>query len=77
MKVERENIKIETEVRRGDIVSFSFDNFSKSSIPVNPQVYRIRADVTWEDVINNESGDPQLNGIIIIQCYYSLLYQLS
>lgn len=66
MTVATENIKLGTSPKRGDIVSFSYDNFSKSSIPVNPQIYRIRTDITWEDIINNDSNNSQLNGIYFI-----------
>lgn len=39
--------------KRGDIVSFSYDNFSQRSLPVNPKILRIRTDVTWENVVQD------------------------
>ena len=29
----------------------TFDHYSRNSVPVNPEVYRIRTDVTWEHVV--------------------------
>lgn len=34
----------------GDIVTFTFQNFSRTSLPVDPKVVRVRSDVAWDDV---------------------------
>eukprot|EP00026_Physarum_polycephalum_P000804 Phypoly_transcript_00805.p1 GENE.Phypoly_transcript_00805~~Phypoly_transcript_00805.p1 ORF type:complete len:823 (+),score=101.61 Phypoly_transcript_00805:1404-3872(+) len=39
------------QLKRGDIVSFIYDNFSARSVPVNPKIERVRADLTWENVV--------------------------
>jgi hypothetical protein len=39
--------------KSGDIVSFSYDNYSRNAVPVNPFVYRIRMDLTWLHVVRN------------------------
>ena len=42
-----------TNISVGDIVSFSYDNASRRLLPVNPKIYKIRTDVSWEDVVSN------------------------
>eukprot|EP00026_Physarum_polycephalum_P000339 Phypoly_transcript_00339.p1 GENE.Phypoly_transcript_00339~~Phypoly_transcript_00339.p1 ORF type:complete len:1688 (+),score=210.60 Phypoly_transcript_00339:78-5141(+) len=37
--------------KRGDVVSFSFESFSNRSVPINPEIFRIRQDLTWRDVM--------------------------
>ena len=50
--------------KRGDIVTFTYQNVTQRSIPSSPKIIRIRTDVTWEQVLRN-AGLPQpqkLNG---------------
>ncbi len=35
----------------GDVVSFSFRNFSNKGIPADPKIFRIRKDISWETVV--------------------------
>ena len=37
----------------GDIVSFSFETYSRRDTPVHPKILRIRQDITWQNVIHN------------------------
>lgn len=46
-------------LKEGEIVQFEFERYAHQSYPVNPSFVKIRNDVAWEDVIQN-------NGIIII-----------
>jgi hypothetical protein len=39
---------------KGDIVSFSYEAMARRSAPVNPIIYRVRMDLTWDDVIANQ-----------------------
>ena len=48
-----EDFQNEVYPKKGDIISFSFQNFSKNEVPVDPQLYRIREDLTWKDVVQN------------------------
>lgn len=41
----------------GDIVSFSYDSFSRRLAPVNPTIFRIRKDIDWDDVIRNYESE--------------------
>eukprot|EP00026_Physarum_polycephalum_P001243 Phypoly_transcript_01244.p1 GENE.Phypoly_transcript_01244~~Phypoly_transcript_01244.p1 ORF type:complete len:1086 (+),score=113.52 Phypoly_transcript_01244:74-3331(+) len=43
----------ELKPKSGDVVSFSYDNYSRNAVPVNPFVYRIRMDLTWLHVVRN------------------------
>ena len=41
----------------GDVVTFEFESFSRSEIPKNPKICRIRKDVEWEEVLSNYARD--------------------
>jgi hypothetical protein len=40
----------------GDIVSFSFESRARMEVPVNPKIYRLRYDISW-----NASSVPKLH----------------
>ena len=35
----------------GAVVSFSFETHWRRDVPLGPKIFRIRTDVTWEDVV--------------------------
>jgi hypothetical protein len=35
----------------GDVVTFSYNHHSQRHIPANPTVFKIRTDISWEDVV--------------------------
>ena len=37
----------------GEVVSFSFENYSRRDVPTNPFVEKIRYDLTWENVLQS------------------------
>lgn len=37
----------------GVIVSFSYDYVQRRDIPVNPVVYRVRSDLSWDNITFN------------------------
>jgi hypothetical protein len=45
--------EIHTPIRRGDVVTFVFENYSKISNPVNPKIVRKRTDVSWNNVLRD------------------------
>jgi hypothetical protein len=50
---------------RGDVVMFTYENFSPRAAPVNLKITRIRYDLSWDDVLYNELQQiqsPVLNG---------------
>jgi hypothetical protein len=54
-------------LKRGDIVTFTFDFYSGKAVPVNPVITRKRSDMMWDDVIREHlkqgGAQPQtLNG---------------
>ena len=51
------------EYKKGDVVTFSYDSFSRNSIPVNPKILRARRDLSWKEVLLQESKPTQLGGI--------------
>lgn len=48
---------VEKEMKAGDIVSFSYEASSRRDVPSGIKVFRIRLDLSWEDVIINHSRD--------------------
>ena len=46
-----ENVHITGGLAIGDVVTFSYNHHSQRHIPVNPIIFKIRADVLWEDVV--------------------------
>jgi len=47
--VPHENVAIPTP-SVGDIVSFSFESRARTEIPLNPKIYRVRMDLSWNDL---------------------------
>lgn len=38
-------------LKKGDVVTFSFDKLSRLSTPINPKIIRSRSDVSWREII--------------------------
>jgi hypothetical protein len=51
----------------GDVVTFSYQHYTKLLTPVNPKIERIRGDLSWQEILHNYKNEilhPQiLNGI--------------
>eukprot|EP00026_Physarum_polycephalum_P002865 Phypoly_transcript_02874.p1 GENE.Phypoly_transcript_02874~~Phypoly_transcript_02874.p1 ORF type:complete len:846 (+),score=138.45 Phypoly_transcript_02874:54-2591(+) len=45
--------------KSGDIVSFSFQSYSQKSLPVKPEIFRIRTDLTWEGIVQEYEKEVQ------------------
>lgn len=62
----------------GDIVTFSYQYYTKLLAPVNPKIERIRRDVSWAEILHDFSSNilqPQtLNGTWSLGSYYLFLY---
>lgn len=43
--------------KRGDVVTFTYDNFV--SVPINPRILRVREDMSWAEVLLNSAKDNQ------------------
>jgi hypothetical protein len=39
--------------RIGEVVTFSYETMARRDVPTNPRIYRIRKDLSWEDVVAN------------------------
>jgi hypothetical protein len=58
----------------GDVVTFSFDNYARRDLPVNPKIYRVRTDISWDDVIHNYAKEKHyVSGMIVNTSFYILL----
>lgn len=64
-KALNQQFKAEGEVKpkEGDIVTFTYESYSRRAVPVNPKIYRIRKDTNWEQVVSNFQKDLVKNGI--------------
>jgi hypothetical protein len=58
------NVLINTHMR--DVVSVSYESYLPQELPVNPKIYRVRDDISWEDVVNSFHKDRKYrNGIFL------------
>ena len=55
--VQAQNVKHGLQPKIGDIVTFSYEDFSRKAAPVSPNIYRIRTDVSWRDVVRNSEEE--------------------
>lgn len=62
-----ENVTTQTWPAVGDVVSFSFESHARRDVPVLPSVFRIRTDLSWEDVLRNFEEDQEFQSGIIIK----------
>jgi hypothetical protein len=67
-KVKLESVLLSppTPLQIGDVVTFSYDNYTRYSLPVDPKIYRVRPDLDWKDVLRNfheQSQSQTLNGM--------------
>jgi hypothetical protein len=44
-------------LKRGDVVTFSYETLSRRAVPVNPEILRVRTDLTWIDVVRSFLSD--------------------
>lgn len=44
-------------LKKGDVVTFTYDHFTLQGVPVNPVLVRVRTDVSWEDVVIQSSQE--------------------
>ena len=72
----------------GDVVTFSYESHSRRDEPVNPKIFRVRADVSWEELMESnaregkrstgryqgESEDRTLQSILYLTINYKLIY---
>ena len=43
--------------RVGDVVSFSYETQARREAPVAPAIFRVRTDVSWEDVVSSAARE--------------------
>lgn len=69
-KVPPHQFKFLAKPKLGDVVTFEYESFSRSEIPKNPKICRIRKDVEWEDILRNYARDSaqakDLNGTFLL-----------
>jgi hypothetical protein len=48
--VPAENVDV-PDLAVGDVVSFAYENYARRDLPMNPKIYRIRTDLSWQEVV--------------------------
>ena len=57
-----------TKLAVGDVITFSFENNARRDLPVSPRIYRIRTDVSWDDVVHSYVKERQyLTGMFEVE----------
>lgn len=56
-EVPPENSPADLQLKRGDVVTFTYDSLYRGSTPVNPTIYRIRTDLSWREILFEASGE--------------------
>jgi hypothetical protein len=47
----------------GDVVTFSYETFARRDVPVNPTIFRLRSDLSWDDLVERATRTKKyLNG---------------
>eukprot|EP00026_Physarum_polycephalum_P000846 Phypoly_transcript_00847.p1 GENE.Phypoly_transcript_00847~~Phypoly_transcript_00847.p1 ORF type:complete len:1309 (+),score=236.62 Phypoly_transcript_00847:226-3927(+) len=46
--------------KKGEIVTFAYEISSRRDLPLNPEIYRTRNDVSWEDVVHSYSQERKI-----------------
>ena len=57
--VPRQSVQVPSLIK-GDIVTFSYEIHARKDLPVNPEIYRIRTDVSWEDVLHSSASERRM-----------------
>lgn len=47
----------DTVPKKGDIVTFEYNSFSRYALPVAPNITRIRKDIDWQHVVREYASD--------------------
>lgn len=63
------NSAIHPAPKAGDIVTFSYENYTRRAVPVNPKLVRTRFDLSWKQVVAeyfriDSARTKDLNGIV-------------
>lgn len=59
------------QLMKGDVVTFSYSGHSRNAIPINPFIFKIRTDLSWQLIMANFLRDTPLplsnNGMMLLQ----------
>ena len=50
--VAKEDCKIEQSLKKGDVVSYTYEGFSRFGVPIAPKIFRLQTDMNWKDIIS-------------------------
>lgn len=52
-----ENMLLKQQLKPGDIVTFTFDSYSRRAAPVDPKITHKREDISWEDILDDYTNE--------------------
>ena len=55
--VSTHNNKTNVKLKKGDVVTFTYDDYSRRDTPFNARIYRVRDDLSWEEVVQRYLRD--------------------
>jgi hypothetical protein len=59
----------------GDIVTFSYETSARRELPVQPEIYRTRTDVSWQDVVLNYAKEQKYrNGTNFLALLFAYIH---
>lgn len=53
MEVSKEDVKFGLLPKKGDVVTYEYERFSRREVPVNVKIDRIRHDTSWEALLHD------------------------
>jgi hypothetical protein len=53
--VPEQNVQVPN-LKIGDVVTFSYESYSRKHVPVNPVIHRVRTDLSWHNLANTLTG---------------------
>lgn len=55
--MDAKDVRLTPRPKRGDIVTFSYDNYSRLSLPVHPILQRVRSDLSWDHILSQHEKE--------------------
>jgi hypothetical protein len=68
---------VDGKIKIGDIISYKYSNLTLKNYPINPIIFRIRSDLTWDDVMMNQGTKIRsIDGKIIFSSSVTMLISI-
>jgi hypothetical protein len=54
---------LQNKVKENDVIRYKFRSVSPSGNPAHPQIYQIRHDLSWDQVLSNQARNDKLKSM--------------